>query len=730
MIWKVIRQSLKRSVYEYMIYFFTLAIGVAAFYSYAVLMDKNFRADMGLSASFSVLSDKMLYAAPFIFIMPTMLVVYIERFLYVRKQKELAILISSGLRQSKAVYIYCVERMVVALLGISMGVVSGGMVSSLVLYRHLIYIGERLVIKPLFYLSTILLTYGYFILVFALLSFYYGRKIMKSAVADLFRTTEDNKPGKDAVGRSGTFALAAGYVCFVYISGIIICIMRVCFDYFPMIYKLLSIICIVIPVLLLGIFIINRDRYYSTVVVICLGVVEDSALCVLYPLLDGLTKAEFLNPQLCYLLVLGMIFMVFSIVFHFFEIFSELLLKKRYRDNREFSENRIILGDICSNIHIYGKVMSAITLVMIFMIVIGIWCPIYLERIEGYLHERSIFDMQLFTMISYDKYINHESSAVINFESVEECLKEAGIMIDDEITMETFFVEEQLEKGEGSRLATCVSLSDYNNLLLSLEKEPIVLTGEYAIQWDQQYSEEQMADALDGISSIIAGDTALWDANAVNYVYETGMALYTNHTQYVYVVPDDLCRKLNRATSIVLYYFDSDVSYETALEVEREMNSLFENLDSKVYVRLKTLQEAETMAVVTLVRMIVEYMETILILGCLAMLSVQQLTNILQSRRKYKILYFLGFTGYKIKGLMFKNEMAWFLMPVVSAAVIAMGGIIFSFAFFLEDFLFYISENQILMYVAEAYVKIAGFSFIYMLTTWLIARKFINMSFK
>lgn len=730
MIWKIIRQSLKRSIYEYMIYFFTLVIGVTAFYSYAVLMDKHFKTDMGLSASFSVLSDKMLYAAPFIFIMPTMLVIYIERFLYIRKQKELAILISSGLRQSKAAYIYCIERMMVALLGISTGMVSGGMVSSLVLYRHLAYIGERPVIKPLFYLFTILLTYGYFILVFAMLSFYYGRKIMKSAVVDLFRTTEDNKPDKDAVGKSGIFALTAGYACFVYISGIIICINFVCFDYFPIIYKLLSIVCIMIPVLLLVIFIKNRDRYHNTAAVICLGAVEDGMLCILYPLLDSLAKAKFLNPQLCYLLVLGMIFMLFSIVFHFYEIFSELLLEKRYGHNKEFSENRVILGDICNNIHIYGKVMASVTLVMIFMIVIGIWSPIYLERIEGYLHERTVFDMQLFTMISYDKYANHESSAIISFESVTERLEEAGIMIDGGIIMETFFVEEQLEKGGGGRLATCVSLSDYNNLLLSLQKEPIVLAGEYAIQWDQEYSEEQRAEALDGVSSIIAGDTILCDTNASNYMYETGMALFTNHMQYVYIVPDDLCRKLNRATSIALYYFDSDVSYETAVEVEGEMNSLFEISDSKVYVRLKTLQETETMAVIALVRMLTGYMETILILGCLAMLSVQQLTNILQSRRKYKILYLLGFTSCRIKSLVFKNEMAWFLMPVVSAAVIAMGGVIFSFAFFLEDFLFYSPKDQIFIYVAESYAKISGFSFLYIITTWLIARKFINTGFK
>lgn len=730
MIWKVIRQSLKRSIYEYMMYFFTLVIGVIAFYSYAVLMDKHFRTDMGLSASFSVLSDKMLYAAPFIFLMPTMLAIYIEHFLYVRKQKELGILISSGLRQSKAAYLYFIERMVVALLGISAGVVSGGMVSSLVLYRHLAYINERLVIKPLFYPFTIFLTYGYFILVFAVLSIYYGRKIMKSTVANLFKTTEDNNPGKNDGGKSGVFALAAGYICFVYISAIIICIALVCFDYFPIIYKLLSIICIMIPILLLGIFIRNRDRYHNTVAVICLGIVEDGVLCVLYPLLDNLAKVKFLNPQLCYLLVLGMIFMLFSIIFYFYEIFSELLLKKRYRDNRNFSENRVILGDICNNIHIYGKVMAAVTLVMIFMIVIGIWSSIYLERIEGYLHERSIFDMQLFTMISYDNYINHESSAIINSELVAKHLEEAGVVIDDEIVMETFFVEEQLEKEEGSRLATCVSLSDYNKLLLSLEKEPIELTEEYAVQWDQEYSEEQMAEAFDGVSAMIAGDVTLWDTNALNYMYETGMALFTNHTQYVYVVPDDLCRKLNRATSIVLYYFDSDVSYEKAIEVEREMNSLFETSDSKVYVRLKTLQVTETMAVITLIRMIVGYMETILILGCLAMLSVQQLTNILQSRKKYKILYFLGFTGNEIKRLVFKNEMAWFLIPVVSASVIAMGGVIFSFAFFLEDFLFYAPKNQILMYVAESYAKIAGCSFLYILTTWLIAQKFINTNVK
>ncbi len=726
MIGRIIRQSLKQSIHEYMIYFFTLAVGVTAFYSYAVLLDSHFRIDMGLSASFSVLSDKILYAVPFIFLMPTILMIYIERFLYIRKQKALAVFIMSGLRRSKAAYLYCTERMVAAFLGVSMGIVSGGMVSSLILHKYFVYIGENLDIKPLFYPNTIILTFFYFVSVFAVLSIYYIRKMMRSAIADLFRAVEDHTPDKDTGHGSGICALAVCYAGYLYISVIMVCIMSVCFDYFPLFYKVTGLVSVIISILLLVIFIKSRNIYDSIIAAICLGVAQEGALCALYPVLDSLVKGKVLNSQLCYLLVFGMVFLLFSIVFLFYEVFSEILLHKRYTHHRVFSENRIILGDICSNIRVYGKVMAAITLILSFMLALGIWCPIYLERIEGYLHERSVFDMQLFTMISYDKYRNHENSEYINFGPVTEQLVKEKVAIADEMVMETFFVEEQLKEEGKPRLAICVSLSDYNKLLLSLGKPPIVLHGDYAIQWDQEYSEEQMDEARGSVASIMVGDIILKEIDAFNYTYETGMALYTNHMKYVYVIPDSLCGKLSRATSIALYRFCSRTGYETALRLERKMTELFEMTETKVYVRLKTLQETETISVITLIRMVVGYMETALILGCLAMLSVQQLTNILQSGRNYRILHYLGFTREQINKLVFRNEMAWFFMPIISAVVFAMGGVIFSFSFFLEDFLFYSSKDQIFMYVADSYAKIVGISFLYILVTWFAAQRFIN----
>lgn len=723
MIWKTTYQSIRSYRYEYIIYFTSFIISTKFIYAYIILMDKKFWIDMGFSVAFSALSDKILFAAPFVFAIPTMLVIYAEYFLYMRKKKEFAIRILSGFTRQKITYLYCIEKTMIALWGAGIGILMGGLFSPLILSKLVAYMGERLYYSPLFSVVTTLRVCGYIIGIFIILSLYYSMRIKKGILADLLK---DNKSGENyAFKKKGCSILRVGYLLFGYICILISFLLVVFFYNFMLWQKIIGLICVLIPILAIRLFIKNKKKYQNSITVIVLGIIEEILLCILYPVLYSMVKAKLLNIQLLYLLVIGLIVMLFYIIFYFYEILSDLLTQKRIVYKKNYSENRIVLGDICYNVQIYSRVMAAISVAMIFVVCMGIWLPICMNRIEGYLYERSVYDMQLFTVASYNKYIENENKGVLNFDAALDQLKEEGIEIDKEVIMEIFFVDEYMENGD-IRPATCVSLSAYNKMLASLGIQPISLEDEYAIQWSKNYSQEQMDTALDGILKIKVGENEFYNTSVKNYMYKTKMALFTAHMDYIYIFQDSYCRNLTQATSIALYNFATNINYEESLDLETKINNLYKSSDDKVYVRLKTLQRVEAMSVITLGRIVGEYVGILLFLGCLVILSVQLLINILQSEKKYFILLSLGFTVKKIKILTFRNEMVWFLTPMVSSGIIAMGCILFSFLFFLDGFLFYTTPKQVLLCVVDIYCRIVFFSSMYIVATSMIIKKIVH----
>lgn len=722
MIWRTICHNIKSNLYEHSVYCFAFAMSVTFIYAYAILADSKLWLDMGFSVGFSVLSNKIIFAFPFVLAIPTVLLIYVEHFLYMRKKKELAVRILLGFARQKVAGIYCLEKMIIALVGGIIGILMGVLFAPLMLFKTVAYMEEAFSYRPLFSINVMLGTWGYVIFILLLFSIYYYRRINKDVLVDMLKANENQiqTPKKQQVIWKAAYVIFAAFG--IYMSFLL-------YLYFPTYLlwnKVLGAISAILPLGAIGICVCTKNNYKKRTFSIVFGAFEEMIVCLQFSVLYSMYRANIVSIHLLYFLVFGMLVLVFYIIIGFYEVLSDMLMEKRLSMKR-CSQRRIVLGELCYHAKIYGKIMAAITITMIFLLCLEILIPIFVNRLEGYLHARSVYDMQVFSVASYSKYLNKEDSIRIDYEKVSDKLKEKGIIVNSEVRVEMFFVDEYMENGE-KRMATCISLSDYNEMLVSLGIEPVSMEGNYIRQWAKDYSQEQMDDILKGITKIKVGESEWSNTEAVNYKHKVGMALSVGHMEYVYIVQDNDCKNLLRATSFGLYQFETILSYEECTELEKEIDVLhkeYEEKMNKVYVRLKRLQRADTMSVIAVIKIAFEYVGGVLLLCDLAILSVQLLIGIMQSGKSYFIMHSLGFSKSKVKLLTFENELVWFLIPMIISTIVALGCIVFFFAFFLEEFLFYNTWTQIVLLVIEAFGKLIIFSSLYILVTWLISRRII-----
>ena len=191
MIWRTICHNIKSNLCEHGIYCFAFAMSVIFIYAYAILADSKLWLDMGFSVGFSVLSNKIIFACPFVLAIPTVLLIYVEHFLYMRKKKELAVRILMGLSRQKVAGIYCLEKMITALGGAVIGSLMGVLFAPLMLFKTVAYMEEVFSYRPLYSITVMIGTWGYVILLLFFLSIYYYRRINKDVLVDMLKAGEN-----------------------------------------------------------------------------------------------------------------------------------------------------------------------------------------------------------------------------------------------------------------------------------------------------------------------------------------------------------------------------------------------------------------------------------------------------------------------------------------------------------------------------------------------------------
>lgn len=127
MLFRLSLKNIRKSIKDYSIYFFTLALGVCIFYVFNAIGDQT--AMMELSGTKSRIVHTMNTALSGMSVVVSLilgfLIVYASRFLIRRRKKELGIYLTLGMRRTAVIRILLAETLLIGLLSLGVGLLAG-----------------------------------------------------------------------------------------------------------------------------------------------------------------------------------------------------------------------------------------------------------------------------------------------------------------------------------------------------------------------------------------------------------------------------------------------------------------------------------------------------------------------------------------------------------------------------------------------------------------------------
>ena len=127
MLFKISFKNIVKSIKDYLIYFFTLVLGVAIFYVFnsidkqTVMMDVTKRTSEVIDLMTNMLSG----CSVFVSIILGFLVIYASRFLIKRRNKEFGIYLTLGMSKRKISTILFLETLIIGVFSLFVGLVLG-----------------------------------------------------------------------------------------------------------------------------------------------------------------------------------------------------------------------------------------------------------------------------------------------------------------------------------------------------------------------------------------------------------------------------------------------------------------------------------------------------------------------------------------------------------------------------------------------------------------------------
>lgn len=146
------------------------------------------------------------------------------------------------------------------------------------------------------------------------------------------------------------------------------------------------------------------------------------------------------------------------------------------------------------------------------------------------------------------------------------------------------------------------------------------------------------------------------------------------------------------------------------------------------YVRLGTLQDNEGISNALLLRLVGTYAALVLIIICFTILSVQQLTDTIEQKKRFQIISKLGVNKADC-GRYIRQQMIFkFGLPVMVSLIFSIGTLLFLTLTGYEEYIVYISLNEMLAIFAVVYAAFIGILISYFVSTYYLFKKHMALS--
>lgn len=732
---KLIFRNARRSAKDYLVYIVTMTICVMLFYAFLSISSGYYHPDIGSEYNFTILSDGMKAAICCVTLLLLFLIRYVNSYMLRRKQKEFAVQSVMGMEQKTIGWLFFAETFVMGFVAIAVGNFLGVICSQFITAMLLSSYGQSYKLAWTLFPDTVLLTICFFTLSLFVVGLFNVRTIRKIKIIDMLYADKQNEPHL----KKSRYMPVITFLFNLTLAGMLfIGIVKKHF-YFDVRFALPVHIMfwgnIIIPAIgllwsIIWIFRHKRWSFNKFVISQCLIAILNACFAASIPFLQSkyylALSMGTLNQYLMFILI-DVIYLICGIIY----LASSLLIawKEKSLQHKYREQNLFFFGQIISKLQTTTKTMTLICLTLVLSIFLFVAAPALTGWASGYLDIRSMYDVQISTR--YNDVYDETDLPRDDYDFVTTFLSEHDIDVAYDCLVD-LYLPNKSEFHNRVKLdfpVVAISLSDYNSLREMLGIEQIDLDeNEFTTHWQSIATDDERVDFLKGLTSISTDAGNLVLAENAYYDEPIGETVYNNYTDVLYVFPDGICKELLSVMTNRYIVTAAPISYDDALALESEFNSIYPEKEEGVhyYIRTSTQQINDTTASMFILKASMTYGAVVLMVICLTILALQQLLDASHYRYRFGVLRKLGVDENNIDRLVMKQLTVWFGLPIVVAILISLVVIFYFFQMISAEISAYLGFGSLMAQVAIIVGILTILLLCYFISTWILFKRSIS----
>lgn len=736
---KLILQNAKRSLKDYLIYIVTMTICVTLFYAFLSISSSFYRPDIGVEYNIAVLSDGMKMAICGITLLIFFLIQYVNRYMLLHRKKEFAIQAVIGMEKQMIGRLFFAETLAMGAVAIVLGIFLGAVFSQFIAAMLLTSYGRPYHFSWMLFPDTVALTVCFFALVMLMVGIGNIWEIRKIKIIDMLYADRKNEP---MIRKSRYMYVVTILYWLLLIAMTTTGVSQVYYYYdarFPMPVRVMYWGNIAAPAvslmtaLLYVPFCIRHGKFRrylaAATVLAAINTVFAASIHMLHQTFYLAGDEYTMRTYLMYIFF-DVTFMVCCIIYLASNLLSDW--KERYPSYKYRNTNLFFFGQVISRLSTTSKTMTLICLTLMLSCFLFVAMPALIGWAEGYLEIRARYDIQVTTR--YNGVYEESDLPKERYEFLAEFLAENGIETAYDCTMDLYLTRHEAfrDRKKYEFPVAAIALSDYNALREMQGYEPICLKeNEFTTQWQEIATDEDRSAFLDKhtVLATDAGDYRLAPNSC--YMESIGEMIYNSYTDVIYVFPDSACEQFLPVMRDRFIITKESIPYDCAKELENEFLQRYpeeadEDTGVQYYLRMRTLQTNESKASMFILQTSMAYGAIVLVVICLTILSLQQLSEAAQYKYRFGVLHRLGVEQQEKERLALKQLAVWFGLPVSVAAFMSVLIIACFFQTIAVQITAYVGWHALLLQVAVMVGILGALLLCYFVITYMLFRPAIQ----
>ncbi len=610
---KLILRNLRKNIQDYAIYFLTLMLAISLFYAFNAVTTAGALDSLGaeIGTMLGALGDIIEAVSIIIAVMIAFLILYVNRFLLKRRKKELGIYMLLGMKKSSMSLIFVGETFLIGLLSLGVGLLVGVFFSQLLTVAALkVFGGWANDFQLSLSAEAFAITIKCFVVIYVIAMIFNVFSVSGVKLIDMLLADRKNETWKIRTKA-------------VYIIGF-----------------LLGLVCM-----------------------------AGAAFCF---------KTEELVPEM-ELLLTGIVLVVIATFLFFYTVSTVVLTVLQKRKSFYLKGiNTFLVRQISSRIQGNFVSMSAVCILLtatILLLTTGTSIALTMTKMSS---DYAPYDF----LILRDYYEEEESDLL---EAAREFGVDFGPYIESsfqiteyeaDITYQTFFEGQEIslwehDKALQNKKVDVFGISDYNKALVAQGKEELPLgEDEFLLNCNYEGTREYMKNYMECCEGIELGGRMLYPKQKEVLEHTFYMTSIGDNDRGTLIVPDEHVEALTKTGLIAQGFFYEEVNIN-------EVHTLLDYFiwDSGVPedkpFGWNTRERMNTMfySAFGLPVFLFSYIGIVFMLICVALISVQQLTEVSDNKYRYLILQKQGVKKTMMKSTIQKQVGVYFIAPLLLAGI-------------------------------------------------------------